>query len=85
MHDDLQTLANSNQRTYLLPVAGHHYADQGLIDGDIAVVDRALQARPSDLIIAWRPTGSTILKQHQLTSEDQPWGVITGLIRHLRP
>jgi DNA polymerase V len=120
MHDDLQTLANSdgvtvhsgfpnpglehrgqgserlsldlNQllirhsaSTYLYRVAGHHWADQGIFDGDVAVIDRALQAKPTDLLITWRPDGSTILRQRQLTPEDQPWGVVTAIIHQYRP
>lgn len=118
MHDDLQTLANSDgvsvhsgfpnpaaehrsagnrlaldlnqllvQRpssTYLFRVAGHQWADQGIFDGDIAVIDRALQAHSGDLIVTWRASGSTICRQHNLTDDDRPWGVITAIIHQYR-
>lgn len=71
--------------TYLFRVAGHTWADQGIYDGDIAVIDRAPQAGPKDLIVTWRPDGSTICRQHQLTSEDQPWGIVTAVIHQYRP
>ena len=71
--------------TYLFKVAGHHWADRGIYDGDIAVIDRAPQAGSQDLIIAWRSTGSTILRQHQLLPDDQPWGVVTAIIHQYRP
>ena len=70
--------------TFLFRIAGHQWADQGIYDSDIAVIDRALQAGPNDLIVAWRTSGSTILRQRQLTPEDQPWGVVTAIIHKLR-
>lgn len=71
--------------TFLFRITGHQWADQGIYDGDIAVIDRALQAGPQDLILAWQANGSTILKQRQLTPEDQPWGVVTAIIHQYRP
>lgn len=79
-----QLLVQRPNSTYLFKVAGHHWADHGLYDGDVAVVDRALQAGPYDLIVTWRVEGSTICRQHQLTPEDQPWGVITAVIHQYR-
>jgi len=70
--------------TYLFRVAGHHWSDQGVYDGDIAVVDRALQAGPNDLLVAWRTDASVLCRQHQLTAEDKPWGVVTAIIHKYR-
>lgn len=80
-----QLLVQRPSSTYLFRIDGHSWADQGIFDGDIAVIDRAPQAGPTDLIIAWRATGSTILRQHQLTPEDQPWGIVTAIIHQYRP
>jgi hypothetical protein len=71
--------------TYLFRVAGHHWASQGVYDGDVAVIDRALQAKPSDLIVSWRDGGSRLCRQHQLTPDDKPWGVVTAIIHQYRP
>lgn len=70
--------------TYLFRVAGHAWADQGIYDGDVAVIDRALQARTTDLIITWRTGEQALCRQHQLTPEDQPWGVVTAIIHQYR-
>jgi len=75
-----QLLIRHVSSTFLFRVSGHHWADQGIYDGDIAIIDRAAQAKPTDLLITWRPGGSTICKQHQLTDEDKPWGVVTAII-----
>lgn len=72
--------------TYLFRVAGHHWASQGLYDGDVAVIDRALQAGPGDLLVVWRDGSSRLCRQAGLTPEDRPWGVVTAVIhRYRRP
>ncbi len=77
-------LVRQPSSTYLFRVEGHRWAGQGVYDGDVAVIDRAVQARPSDLIVAWRAGGSTLVRQHQLTPEDKPWGVVTAVIHIYR-
>jgi hypothetical protein len=73
-------LIRQTSSTYLFRVAGHHWVHQGVYDGDVAVVDRALQARPTDLLIVWRGEDSVLCRQHQLMPEDRPWGVVTAII-----
>ncbi|MGH7192058.1 MAG: S24 family peptidase, partial [Candidatus Saccharimonadales bacterium] len=70
--------------TYLFRMAGHAWARQGIYDGDVAVVDRALQAGPGDLLVVWRDYELRLCRQTQLTPEDKPWGVVTAVIHQLR-
>jgi hypothetical protein len=79
-----QLLIRHPSSTYLFRVRGHHWSDQGIFDGDVAVIDRARQARSSDLIIAWRGADSSLCRQRQLTAEDKPWGVVTAIIHQYR-
>ncbi len=79
-----QLLIQHPASTYLFRVAGHHWSEHGIYDGDVAIIDRALQARPTDLLVTWRVSGSTLCRQHQLTPEDKPWGVVTGILRQYR-
>lgn len=71
--------------TYMFRIAGHSWTDQGIYDGDIAVIDRAPMARSTDLLIAWRSDELVVLKQHQLLPDDKPWGVIMSIIHQYRP
>lgn len=79
-----QLLIQHPASTYLFRVAGHHWSEHGIYDGDVAIIDRALQARSSDLLVTWRAGGSTLCRQQQLTPEDKPWGVVTGIIHQYR-
>jgi DNA polymerase V len=71
--------------TYMFKIAGHEWADQGIYDGDIAVIDRAPMAAPGDLLVAWRDDDLIVLKQHQLAPDDKPWGVVMSIIHQYRP
>jgi SOS-response transcriptional repressor LexA len=84
MQDNLQTVANGNRSTYLFRVGGHTWADQGIYDGDLAVVNLALQAGHGDLMVAYREHDLVICRQRQLLPGDKPWGVITAVIHQYR-
>lgn len=79
-----QLLIRQSSSTYLFRIAGHHWADQGIFDGDIAVIDRAAQAGPADLLIAWGDEGMTLMRQSHLTHDVTPWGVVTAIIHQYR-
>lgn len=66
--------------TYLFKISGHSWSDQGIHDGDVAVIDRSLSRRPTDLVIAWQTSGFTIIRGSQLTSDEAYWGVISTVI-----
>lgn len=66
--------------TYLFRISGHAWADQGVYDGDVAIVDRAQALQPSSLVITWRASGFALCRRHQLTSDDEPLGVVTAII-----
>jgi DNA polymerase V len=79
-----QLLIKRPSSTYLFRVAGHQWSDQGIYDGDIAVIDRAREARAADLVIAWRTNGSTICRRQHLAAGDDVWGVVTAIIHQYR-
>ena len=66
--------------TYLFRIGGHNWARQGLYDGDLAVIDRAVESRDRDLVIAWQDSGFVIAKQRYLPDDAHVWGVVTAVI-----
>jgi DNA polymerase V len=66
--------------TYLFRISGHHWADQGVFDGDIAVIDRGLAAREADLVVSWQDSGFSIGRKRQLMEGEEPLGVVTAII-----
>jgi DNA polymerase V len=66
--------------TYLFRITGHNWADQGIYDGDVVIVDRAVDSRTTDLIVAWHDNVLVIGKNHKLSLSAESWGVVTAII-----
>lgn len=66
--------------TYFFRVEGDSWEEQGIFDGDIAVIDRALAPRPQDLVICWHEEQFAILPARQLAEGMEPWGVVGSTI-----
>ena len=70
--------------TYLFRITGHNWANQGIYDGDVVIVDRAVTSRTTDLIVAWHDNVLVIGKYHKLSLSTEPWGVVTAIIHQYR-
>ncbi|HVA10536.1 MAG TPA: S24 family peptidase [Candidatus Dormibacteraeota bacterium] len=70
--------------TYVFRITGHDWADQGIYDGDVVIVDRAVGSRTTDLIVAWHDNVLVIGKYHKLSLSAKPWGVVTAIIHQYR-
>lgn len=79
-----QHLIKRPSSSFLFRVAGHTWASDGVFDGDIAIVDRALTAGPTDLVIIWQSSGFSISRQRQLELDDEALGVVTSIIHEYR-
>jgi SOS-response transcriptional repressor LexA len=70
--------------SYFFRVQGDSWTSQGIFDGDIALIDRALDPQPSDLVICWHDQGFNIVQLSQVAEGDEPWGVIRSIIHEYR-
>ncbi|CAN5357423.1 hypothetical protein BH09PAT4_BH09PAT4_04450 [soil metagenome] len=78
-----QLLIPRPNSTYFFRVQGHQWSDQGVYDGDLAVVDRAVRAKAHDVVIAWHD--DFVLCQYgSLSPEVEPWGVVTATVHQYR-
>ena len=75
-----QLLVQRPASTYLFRISGHSWADQGVYDGDVAVVDRTLTARANDLVIGGSAGGFTLCRRQRLADGDEALGVVTAII-----
>lgn len=66
--------------TYYFRISGNDWQEQGIYDGDIAIVDRALSPHPQDLVICWRQEQFAILPANRLSETEEAWGLVTGTI-----
>lgn len=79
-----QLLVGRPSSTFFFELSGSSWQEPGLLAGDLAVIDRALSPRPSDLIIAWRDNQFILVRFRRLPKDVEPFGVITAIIHRYR-
>jgi DNA polymerase V len=72
--------------TYLFRVRGNDWENAGVFDGDIAIVDRALDPRGNDVALWWDGVrGEFAISAHsKMVPDAMCWGVITASIHEFR-
>jgi DNA polymerase V len=75
-----QLLVQHPSRTYLFRIAGHRWSDDGIYDGDVAVIVRGRRHGARDLVATWQDDSFQLKRHAQLTPDDSVWGVITAVI-----
>lgn len=75
-----QLLISHPSSTFLFRIRGEHWAAQGVFDGDIAIIDRALQPRASDLVLTWQDENFEIHQYRNLKINHYIWGVVSATI-----
>ncbi|HEX7633456.1 MAG TPA: S24 family peptidase [Candidatus Saccharimonadales bacterium] len=79
-----QLLVRHPSSTYLFRIAGHRWSDQGVYDGDVAVIDRSRRHNARDLVVTWQDDSFQLMREPQLTPGEPIWGVVTAIIHQYR-
>ena len=66
--------------TYFFRVSGDTWEEQGIFDGDIAIVNRALTARPGDRTIWWHADAFHIGYARDMQPDCNQWGRVTSIV-----
>ncbi len=80
-----QLLIHHSTATYTMRVAGNAWAEQGIFDGNIALIDRALLAKPNDIVACIHDDDFAMSPKHKVPDEAVVWGVVTTVIHQFRP
>ena len=70
--------------TYCLRIAGSNWDRLGIFDGDIAVIDRALNPTPIDLVVWWQDDSFCISRHSRLPERTEIWGTVSAVIHQYR-
>lgn len=79
-------LIRSPCSTYFMRIQGHNWVQNGIYDGDIAIVDRARTPRQGGLVVSFTETGELVLqeqkqrRQMSRSAVQAVWGVVTAII-----
>jgi hypothetical protein len=77
-------LIKNGVSTYFMRIAGDDWRKAGIFDGDVAVIDRAVAPRRTDLVIWCEGSDFMISPRHALPIGKQMWGVVTSVIHMYR-
>ena len=79
-------LVRHSASTYMFRVRGNEWERVGVFDGDIAIVDRALDPRKADVVLWWDEAKGefSISKYTGMPKQAACWGVITSIIHQFR-
>ena len=70
--------------TYFFRIRGHAWEAQGIFDGDIAIIDKALTPQVKDLVVWWQASGELSLTTFNHTHQQNIWGVVSSIIHPTR-
>jgi DNA polymerase V len=81
-----QLLVPRPASTFLFRIAGNQWQELGIFDGDIAVIDRALDAHSNDTIVWWSEEAGEFSLSHRthIPEHARMWGVVTSVTHQFR-
>lgn len=80
-----QLLIERPSSTFVFRIRGEEGTTQGIFDGDVAVVDRALSPRSTDYILWHDGEHFKLSRPSRIADGATAWGVITAVIHQYRP
>ena len=82
--DITKLLIQNPSSTFFMRLRGGGWEDRGVFDNDVVVVDRALAAHPTDLVIWWGGESFGLSKPGGVPEDTEVWGVVTTIIHQTR-
>lgn len=79
-----KVLIPNGASTYLMRLTGSEWQDVGIFPEDILVIDRALSAKTTDLVIWWQADSFAVSHKHKVPEGSEVWGVVTTAIHQYR-
>jgi hypothetical protein len=79
-----QLLVRNPSSTFFFRLKGRSWSEQGIFDGDIAVIDRAVTPKPDDLVVVWQESGFMVTRYKKAPLDTTNFGVITSIIHEYR-
>lgn len=82
--DIRQLLIKHPSSTFFMRLSGNAWEVIGVFDGDIAVIDKALEPKATDIVVWWDADEFRLSRYRQLPLKAAPWGVVTSIIHRFR-
>ena len=79
-----ELLIKQPNSTFMFRIRGQEGITQGIFDGDLAIVDRAANPRPTDYVLWHDGQNFKLSRPSRQTEGSTTWGVITAVIHQYR-
>jgi len=81
-----QLLVPRPSSTFLFRISGQQWQELGIFDGDIAIIDRVLNAHSNDIVAWWHESHGEFALSHrsQMPQDATLWGVVTSTVHQFR-
>jgi SOS-response transcriptional repressor LexA len=66
--------------TYFFRIRGHNWYRYGVFDGDLAIIDRAVNPKEGKLVVWWQESGDFMISTYEKSLQQNVWGTITTII-----
>ena len=70
--------------TFFMRIDGNDWEEKSIFDGDIVVIDRSLNPRQKDLVIATHDDEFIITPFSKLDTDSTLWGTVTAVVHQYR-
>ena len=70
--------------TFCMRLRGSEWEAAGIFDGDILVIDRALDPKKTDLVVWWDRDNFAVSHLNKLPKKVEQWGTVTNVIHQFR-
>ncbi len=79
-----QLLVKHPSSTFYMRISGNTWEEKGIFDSDIVLVDRALEPKPTDVVIWWQDDVFTLSTTKHVSKDIEVWGIITTIIHQVK-
>lgn len=79
-----QLLINHPASTFIMRISGNQWDAKGVYDEDLAVVDRLLNPKGTDLVIWWEGDQFMLSSLPEAPKDILVWGVVTSIVHRYR-
>lgn len=70
--------------TFFMSIDGNDWEDRSIFDGDIVVIDRAIEPRKKDIVVFTKDDAFLIAPLVKLPEDATFWGTVTAVVHRYR-
>jgi hypothetical protein len=79
-----QLLIHNGASTFFMRIQGNNWAEQGIFDGDLVIIDRAISPKSNDIVVWYEADNFVLSPKHQVPSDVPVWGLVTSVTHQFR-